>query len=376
MSTAQPAVPYQRYQNRSIWVSSGSAASNQAITGSLRQLSRVQDVTYRVNYPLANNVYLDAGVESYNTTPPSVDVDIRWWHTNGLNEMYVGLVRFDATGQAIMGLDEEKNVYVAMEDTFGIDSIGAPYGSPKTVIGLGNALMTSYELGAQVGGLVEGRATLNCLTANVYTGFSGIAVPGVDPQNGDSLPSTFIIPPATAQYGDPPAVTGQDVAALSARDMFVLFSQTSPFAVVYTGQQACYLQSFNLGLTIDRQEQKPLGYIYPQSRPIMYPIQVNLTTDAFVSRYQADQLERLSCTNTGTAAQLIVKQPCSNLVLFSFYFDNLQVQSQTFTQAIGPIDRVSTQWRGWIRSPNDLFIDPFYNYLINTTTTGAYGTEW
>lgn len=367
---------YQRYGSKTVWVTSGNAASDQTVSGSIQQLSRVQDVTYSINYPLRDNVYLDGAVEAFNTSLPSVDVDLRFWHTNGMNEAYCGLVKLNASGTAVMGLDEEKNLYVAVEDELGLDAIGNPYTKPKTVIGLGNAVMTSYELGAQVGGLIESRVAMNALTANVYTGFSGQRVPSVDYRNGGSATGLFILPGASSQYSTNPLATGQNVAALGSQEMYVVFSQNTPFGLVFTGQESCYLQSFNLGLTINRQEQKPLGYDYPVARPIIYPIQVDFTANATVSRYQRDRLDRLNCTTTGQAAQLIVKQPCSNLTLFGFYFNNLQLQSQMFTQGIGSLDTASLTWRGWINTPNDLFVDPYYNYLVNLDTTGAYGTQW
>lgn len=376
MPLPQPAVPYQRYQSKSVWVTSGDASTDQTVSGSLQQLSRIQDVTYTIEYPLTDNIYLDSAVESFNPTPPGVNVNLQYWHTQGQNERFLGFVKSTPSGSYVMGLEDEKNLYVSMQDGFGVDAIGSPSSAQQTVIGLGNAVMTAYELGAQIGGFIEGRVTMNCLTANVYTGWSGVRVPSVDYANGGSATGRFTIPAALTQYNRSVLATGNNVAALGSQEMFVLFSQNSPFATVFTGQEACYLQSFNLGLSIDRQEQKPLGYVYPKARPIVYPIRVDLTTNAIVNRYQADQLERLACTTTGTAVQLIVKQPCTNLSLFSFYFANLQPTSQSFTQNIGSLDTVTTQWRGWLTNPNDLFIDPFFNYLIDTTTTGAWGESW
>jgi hypothetical protein len=375
MPLVQPNARYSTYQSRSVWASSGDANSDQTPSGSLTQLSRIQDTTFTLNYPLTEGVYLDASVEQYNPTPPSVNVDVRYWHTNGLNELALGLARLDSSGTLILGLDEEKNLYVAMEDAPGIDSIGAARASPRTVLGLGNAVMTAYEVGAQVGGLIESRATLNCLTANVYTGYSGVTIPAVNCRNGGSQTGRFVIPEAFSQYNSSPLVTGQ-AAALGAQELMVAFPENTPFGATLTGQNACYLQSFNLALTIDRQEQKPLGYVYPTARPVMYPIKVDLSAEALMSSYQSDALERFGCNSTGFAIQMMVKQPCSNLVLFSFYMNNLQLQSQSISQSIGPIDGVSLRWHGLITNPRDMFFDPSFNYLVTLSDTGAYGTQW
>mgnify|MGYP001597124875 CR=1 FL=1 len=99
-------------------------------------------------------------------------------------------------------------------------------------------------------------------------------------------------------------------------------------------------------------------------------------TEAIVGTYQADQLRRLTCTVTGQSAALIVKQPCSNLTTLGFYFSDLQVINQQFSESIGSYDRVTTTWRGFLKTPDDTFISPFYNYLIRLDTSGAWGTTW
>lgn len=375
MPLAQPNAVWQTYQGRTVWITSGAHDSDQTVSGSLRQLSRIQDTTFSIDPTLVDNVYLDSSAEMYSPVPPGVNVDLRWLHTNGSNEVALGLARYNPSGTVVLGLDEEKNLYVAMEDAFGIDAITAPVGSPRTVLGLGNAVMTSFEMGAQVGGLIESRATMNCLTANVYTGASGIRVPAVDYRNGGSLTGLFVIPAPTSQYSTSALATGQNVVALGSREMIVSFPRNTPFGATLTGQNACYLQSFNIGLTINRQEQKPLGYVYPTARPVMYPIGVDVSAEAIMSSYQADALARFSC-NTGFAVHLMVKQPCTNLVLFALYLDNLQLQSQRMVQGIGPSDTVSLRWRGLLKTPNDVFLDPYFNWLVETTTTGAWGESW
>jgi len=368
-----------QFNAKSVWVTSGAFSLDQTVSGSLQQLSRVQDVTYSVPYPLTANTYLDSSVEAYNPVPAGVNVDIRTYNTNGRNEWFLGLAKTNSSGTLLLGLDDEKDLYVASQDIQGYDAIGAPATAPQTVLGLAQGVITSYELGAQVGGIIESRTSMNFLTAVAYTGFSGVTVPSVNYKDGDSRTGRFIIPPALSQYN--PNATGFDALmygapAIGARDMIVMFTQNNPFAVVYTGQQAVYLQSFNLALTVDRQEQKPLGYTYPTARQIMYPIRVDLTTQALVSKLQADRLDRLNCTTTGFSINLVVKQPCSSATMFGFYFDNLQIASQSFSNSIGPVDTITTQWRGWIRTPCDAFFSPYVQYVVDLATTGAWGTTW
>lgn len=366
----------QSYPTKTVWITSGTASTDQTVSGSIVQLSRIQGADWSALYTLRDNVYVDAGVEAYYPLPNGIDLSLRWLHTNGRNEAALGLAKFDEQGALVLGLDDEYNTYISIEDTPNVDSIGASPSASRMVIGLAQGVMTSYEISASVGGFVQANAEVNYLTATVYTGSSGQRAPTVNAQNGDQLTGLFVLPVAQPQY-DPTSDNPIDnVPAIAARDMVMMFPVNSPFAVVYTGQQACYLQSFTLNLGIERREVKPLGYVYPKARPVGYPIQVSLNTEAIVSRYQADQLNRISCTSTGYNINVVVKQPCSNLTMFGFYLNNLQIESQSFTSNIGPFDTVSTKWRGWLTSPQDVFISPVFHYLYRMDNSGAWGENW
>ncbi len=368
----------QTYQGKSVFITSGGYDSNQTISGSLRQLSRIQSVNWDIAYPVDQVTYLDAGDEAYMSSHNPLDITLEYFHTNGRNEQALGLVDTVGTsGSLALNLDQEKNLYISMENTPGRDAIGNPTSS-KTILAIGQALMTSYAMNGQVGGLIQSRATMNGLIGFFYTGTSGNAIPAVNYQNGSQLTGKFVLPQAFAQYD--PNVTGFSdpiaASAIAARDMYLTFPQGTPFGIIFSGSQSCYLQSFDLGLTMDRRELKPLGAIYPPVRALLYPIHIDLTTSAIVNRYQKDQLDRIDCLATGQSVYLIVKQPCSNAVLFSFYLDKLQIESQSFTSSIGATDVCTTKWRGLITSPYTVFFNPWVEGLYDLTTQTPWGLTW
>ncbi len=369
----------QTYQGRSVFVSSGAYDTDQTISGSLRQLSRIQSIDWGIDYPVEQTVYLDAGDEAYLSSHNPVEVELSYWHTNGRNEQALGLIdTVGASGALAFNLDQEKNLYIVTENTPGIDSIGAATGLSKSVIALGQSLLTTYQIDAQVGGLVNSRATLNCLTAFSYTGAVGNRIPAVNYQDGTQLTGRFAIQSAFSQYD--PTVTGYTnpiaAPAIAARDMFLTFPEGTPFGVIFSGSQACYLQGFNLTFAFDRREIKPLGSVYPPVRALAYPIRVDLSADAIVNRYQRDQLDRIECLATGQSVFLIVKQPCSSDVLFGFYLDRLQLTNQSFSSSIGATDVVSTKWRGLITTPYSPFFSPWVGVLINLDTQTGVGATW
>lgn len=369
---------FQQYGGKSIYVTSGSYSSDQTVSGSLVQLTRVQSADYNIRYPLEDNIYTDGGTESFYLVPLGIDVTYRFYNTNGINERVLGLGKINNNNSLVLGLDEEKNAYIVMEDQPGVESIGSPLSTSKTAIGLSQGLLTQYTLSAAVGGFVESTATVNYISARTYTGvLSGLVAPSVNYQNGDFLTGKFVIPVAQTQYDRDSLDPTVNAAALGSREVLMMFAQGHPFGITYTGTEQCYLQSVNLNLAIDRREQKPLGNVFPNARAAMYPIKVQLDTDAIVSKYQSDALQRMKCAaTTGHGVSVVIKQPCSSMTLFGFYFNNLQIDSQDITTSVGNMDRVRTSWRGFLKSPNDVFISPVFNYIYRDDNSGAYGVTW
>lgn len=375
---AFPGDTWQAYQSRAVFISSGAADSDQTVSGSLRQLSRVQSLDWTIPYPVEMPTYLDYGDEAYTTAHNPVDISLSWLHTNGINERNVGLVDLvGPNGALALNLDQEKNLYIATQNTRGIDSIGAPTGASQSVLAFGQALMTTYTMNARVGGLIQSQATLNCLTAFSYTGSVGNRVPAVAYQAGTQLTGLFTVPAASAQYDS--SATGfsetPTIAAIGARDMYVVID-SAPFSVTYSGAQSCYLQGFDVTLAFDRRELKPLGCVYPPTRALHYPIRIDLTTEAIVNSYQRDQLDRIHCLGSGQSVYLIVKQPCSSYTLFGFYFDKLQIESQSFSTSIGSVDTATTKWRGLITTPTTVFCSPVVGSLVNADTNQPFGGTW
>lgn len=370
----------QRYNSKSVFLSTGDSFGDQS-SGAITQLARITDLSFSIPYAAAQVMYLNAANESYQTVPPPVDVTLKYSVTSPVNEYAMGLAQLlPPSGAMGFALDTPRNLYLSIENTPGVDAIGATGSSQtKTVIGLSQALLTSYQINASVGSLITAQASFNCLTANVYSGSVGQRSPTVNYQNGAQTTGLFSLPAASTQYnmGTGLSTGALDYAsALSSSEMIMMFPVGTPFGVVTTGYQECYLQSMSINLAFDRKEKRQLGYVYPSSRAILYPIRVDVTTNAIVSQYQADQLARFNCLATGQYVYMAIKQPCSNETLFGFYFDNLQIDSQDFTTTIGKLDVVSIKWKGLITNYSQPLFNPFVNYIFTADNTGIYGAKW
>lgn len=374
-----------QYYGKAVFISTGDYTTDAAAPSglSIGQLSRIQALGMQIEYPLDQPTYLNGAYDSYLKEPAGVSVNLSYLHTNGYNEYLLGLAQLMGSGVMFWNLEAQKNMYITTENTPGVDAVGATgYGETKTVIGLGQGMMTQYSLAASVGGMIEAQASLSFLTSFIYSGQSGQPIPAVNYQDGSQLATKFTLPPASSQYvtNEPAGYlstgTTNYTSALSANEMVLTFPQSTPFGVVLTGANSCFVQSFSCTLGFQRQDLKPIGYAYPPTRPVVYPIHIDLTTDVIVSAYVADQLQRISCLGSGQWVNLIVKQPCSNATLFGFYFNNLQLVSQDFVSSIGRNDVVSVKWRGILSNPYQSSFDPTVNYIVQVSDTGAWGTHW
>lgn len=372
----------QQYMGKSLFCSTGDYTTDGVGgTGALGQLNRIQSMEWSVEYPLQQPSYLNSATEAYLQHPGSISINLRWDHTQGRNESLLGLAQQLVSGVLTSNLEAEKNLYMTVENG-SYDAIGEAGGESHTTIGFSQGVMTQYAISAAVGGLIEASASISYLSSFIYSGGTGLQIPSVVYQDGSQVAGTFTLPPASSQYTAvqpsgylSTGATDYD-AAVGYRDLIMTFPQGSPFGVLLTGAQSCFLQSFTCTLGIARQELKPLGYVYPSHRPIQWPITVDLTTDAIVSNYVADQLGRINCLASGQWANIIVKQPCSNATLFGLYFDNLQLVGQQFSTSIGRNDVVTLHWRGVISNPYQVFYDPTINYIIRLDNSGAWGVGW
>ncbi len=349
----------QNYGEKSVWLTSGDYASDQTESGSLYQIPRVISADWSATYPLEDDLYLNGGAESSYRFSNGIDLNLRWLITNAETENVLGIIG-TTTKVKQTELEQEKNIYLSIQDDQ-MEAINASVDTNKTILGFAQGVITQYGFNARIGNLAEGSATINFVTAKIYTGVNGVSgqgIPQVSPavnyQNGDQLTGlSFIIPEAESKYSKNSSSTSENILALGSKDIQITFPSNNPFGLSLTeGNNSCYLQSLSLNLAIDRKEQKPLGYTYPVARPIIYPIRVDLTTETIVSRYQSDELQRLTNCDSSYSFNVTTSQ-CGKCLPYRFEFDNMKIVDQSFSSSIGSYDSVSTKWRGFIKNPNE-----------------------
>lgn len=338
-----------RFNTHAALISSGDVRSVQTGDGNILQLSRVQECTIGFETPSEAISSLDDNVDLVRLQPPTASVTLEYLSTNGLNERSIGFITNGRTG-AFIKLDEEKNFFVVAQN----DGSDAANGNPSisSTIAVGNALLQGYTLAATVGDFA--RTTLDFTALNVCINPENTGLnPAIDYKNGENFSGTYVLPPITDQVYINSMNPAEDVTAIAAKDIVLLFSSGASLGVSLTGEYGCQLQNFNLNLTFERESAMSMGDRYPSSRSITYPVTVELQAEAHINRFTHECLRNYFCDVEQHSVQILLKQPCSDLVAFEIGLNNLRLEQQAFVMTIGEVDVVNFTWRGVIKNAFD-----------------------
>ncbi len=357
------------FYQQTFYVSSGTPETNHQASGSIRQLSRVQSVTVDLQSPRTEFSYLNEQVENSLVLRPRIPFNFEYFVTAGLNERNLGLVT-DGYHSAFWLLNREKDYFIQLENEH-VDA-NFPNNSPKTVLGIGNALLNGYSIAASVGGLVRVTCSAEGLNINSYTGSTNQLSPAVDHATAELLTGLFTLPPADSQISNFSANTANDIRALGAKDLLLEFPSGSVFATSISGD-GCILQNFNLSFSIDRNESISLGEAYPSERRINPPIHVQLSCDAVMNNFNVAQLRALHCPDSGHDINILIKQPCSDELAIEFLLRGMKLESQNFGSTMDALNTVSFNWVGVVgdlnNSGQNVFINAHYGTIYYFMTS-------
>jgi hypothetical protein len=337
-----------RFLQQTTYCSSGNAGSDQVSSGTVVQLSRVQGSNLDIFFNKVEEAYLDQAVSNETAGIPSVNFSLDYIATAGYNEQRLGLVT-DGINSAFLKLNQTKDFYVKNES----DPVDANFTntSAKTVIGIGNALFKSYSIQGQVGDLLKVNCDFEALNCAVYTGTSGQQVPSIDVRQDTQYNSTFVLPVANSLVYTSDVNSANNVTALGSKDLLMEFPSGSIFATAVSGD-GCILQSFSLSFEIPRLEVRELGSRFPVERPMTIPIRINLSAEAIMNSYQIEKLNNVVC-DTGHDINILIKQPCSDLLALEFYLRGMRLESQSFSNSIEGYQTVSINWNGIVGDLRD-----------------------
>jgi hypothetical protein len=376
------------YNQVSAFITSGSYTIDQSNSGNFGQLSRIDSLAWGVEYPLENETYIDSVNKTSLPLRPTVNCTLGWKVTNGYNEGLAGFLTNGRSG-AFLPLNDQRDLYIVYENDQGRDSINS-VSSNKTIVGVGQILLSDYSISAEAGGVIDATATFNGLTAVTYTGVpSGLLVPSVDPLDGEQLSGLFTLPAATSQYGTSDVLSPNYYAVNMAADIDLDFIGTNPFGTNLNQYgRTLNLKSFRASFSFPRSQFQRLGSVFPDNRPITYPIEVTLDVEATITNRLTQKLTDMGCMTTGVNVNLLVNKSCTSGLAapIEMSFIGMNFRSQGSSLGLSGPETASFQLTSTISNPysstsNVFFRDHNILDLLVGRTSGTsidYGivTSW
>jgi len=378
-----------------------------------KDLNRVQSANYSFNIGRTDvNQFGQLGaIDRIITESPTVSFDSSYLLANFANEARLGFFVtpsgqngpfrsciapiIDSTDNAYM-----KNYYIlqakegkdADVETSGTTSTSGQY---ESIIGIGNAGLTSYAVEAAVGGFPSVSFAAEGLNMNfnkvTNVKDSGTAHPfyifgvnpAIDPVNGIGITSgnatnivnsTVSLPTPTGNAGGTTAATkaAGSVSVLRPGDIKLFLSKQTSQAVdtaalstsmdspAYAGASitAAHIQSFNISFDMSRSSIEQLGNKFAYARLIDFPISLSMGIDAVVADLTTGSLaEIINCDDTFDARIALYSPDCvaydvdKTAVAANYIVKGIKLDSQSFSLGIGDNKTVSLSFSTQIGGP-------------------------
>ena len=287
-----------------------------------------------------------------------------------------------------------------------------------SVIALGNGFVTNYGLEASVGGMPTANVTVEGLNLKSDAGFHNIDIPAVDNTRGTPVegmkytlpaPVSGVLNDSTpAEYNEYVLKTDPDVVisdavwgALPATDPGNgddwqgnynaqaldgdLYSEhaegwsclrpgdiemhlgTDGRAAVMSHLPAgtpptdhtvksCHIQSFSIDLPMGRTPLQRLGTPYAYTRPLDFPLVVNISVSAIVADLKAGNIAQHLFEFENHDLHFVLREPQvggAGPVAMAFYVKGAQLEGESFSSSIGDNKSVDITFTAQIGGPQD-----------------------
>tara|TARA_R100001129_G_scaffold14340_1_gene9330 strand:+ start:1938 stop:3233 length:1296 start_codon:yes stop_codon:yes gene_type:complete len=409
------------YQSEAVYCSNTAFNTGAASSGDIEQLSRVQSANYSFSVARqdVNQFGNLAAIDQIITESPTVSFDTSYYLANFANEERLG---FNVTKSGVntgftscigniidsSTTDYQKNYYI-LTTKEGKDAndnkTAADFGAGGSLIGIGNAFLSSYSSEGAVGGLptvsvsVEGQ-NMNFvnLPYNPTSAASsntnpvpGIKVngsqevlsisgdsPAVSTSDGSSIGVPIAVP---APLTDPEHVQGiaGSISTLRPGDITLTLakqtaasntSSTVPRALDggnnmtspdYAGASIndAHIQSYNVSFDLSRSAIQKLGNKFAFARAIDFPITASLSIDAVLSDLTTGSLAEIINCDEKFDARITLKDPTScdissseKKALCNYVLKGLKLDSQSFSSDIGSNKTVTLDFSTQIGGPD------------------------
>lgn len=296
-------------------------------------INGVQSSTVTLNYPRQEIMDWAGGGEPVLVQRPRAQLQFSYIFSNGQNEANLGF----ALGNflpALSNVNNERNYYILINQD-NHDQIGYT-DQNNYVMSFGNGLVTRYDFRAQVGQPSICDVSIEALNLLIQGTGTGQAIPAVFKQSGTYPTGTYTLPTFTQQI--------QKYFEAAPSNINIVFDTGSTVGAALSGQNSCPLQSFDFSIDMTRSETKDIGWAYPNTRSIHWPLTITIHADAYLNGFQVDALNRLTANDSGWNFNISFNSGFNSLDAYSFQFNGAKLDSQTFTAQIGASNKVSFNW--------------------------------
>jgi hypothetical protein len=327
----------------------------------VNQLQRVQTANYSFNVARTdvNQFGQLAAIDRVILTSPTVSLDFSYILANLANEADLGFTvvsgNADSNISAISGLingtQDERNYFIRTVSE-GNDAVGFSNltSGNNGVIGIGNGFISSYSTEGSVGNFPTASISVEGLNMNFQQGLSGNFVPAVNTIDGSVLRNFYTLPFTVQNVG---IGSGNAISALRPGDITLdIQAQTGVGGVDTTTMN---IQSYNLSFDLGRTPIERLGNKFAFSRPIDFPLTVNLSVDAQVTDMVTGNLAGLVADDSLTyRPSVLIKSPTdSRLVMAKFALRGAKLVSQEYSSDIGSNKTVTLTFETQVGGPQD-----------------------
>ena len=330
-------------------------------TNLVKELQRIQTANYSFNVDRTdvNQFGQLAAIDRVILTSPTVSLDFSYILGNLSNENYLGFTvvsgNADSNVSAISGIlnstQDERNYFIRTVPE-GNDAVGYTdvTSGNNGVIGIGNAFVSSYSTEGSVGNFPTASISVEGLNMNFQKGLSGNFVPAINPINGTALTNFYTLPATVQNVG---IGSGNAISALRPGDITLdIQAQTGVGGVDTTTMN---IQSYNISFDLGRTPIQRLGNKFAFTRPIDFPLTVNLSVDAQVTDMVTGNLANLVADDSLTySPSVTIKSPSDNtLTMAKFKIKGAKLVSQEYSSDIGSNKTVTLTWQSQVGGPQD-----------------------
>lgn len=300
---------------------------------SINTVQNVVSTNIGLVYPRADIMGWDGGGHQIQIDRPHVQLSYSYLPVSGYNENNIGFV-VGGFASALNNLNIEKNYYISA-NLQGVDAVSYT-GNNTCVMALGNCALTHYDFAAAVGQLTIATVTTEALNLLIQTGNSGQILPAITKQTASAITGQYVLPSALKAVGN--------FTEVQPGSINLTFDSGCAIGTALSGNNACLVQAFRFSLDIPRQSSKSLGWAYPDTRTVIWPLTVNIQADVILNTLQTDALNRFSCTDSGYNFNVQFKNSCTTNDSYGFQFQGAKLNSQSISARIGGSDVVSFNW--------------------------------